>query len=315
MTKVLVTGGAGFIGSHIVRYFVSKGFEVLVFDDFSRGNNSRLSDLHDHVEIVEGDIRNSEELIKVSHGIDTLVHLAFVNGTENFYKFPNMVLDVAMEGILAIRDTIQKNQINDVMLASSSEVYQVPSIFPTPEEIEFSIPALENPRFSYGLGKIIQEFYLYHLNIELRNLTIFRPHNVYGVDMGNLHVIPELFNKALIARNTKDKLKIQGDGSQTRSFCHISDFISAFDLIYSKRLGKEVFNIGTSEEVTISYLAQEIAGITATELSSTSTEMPAGGTTRRVPNISKIEKLGFQQNVSLRSGLQMYYENLMNSGI
>lgn len=314
MTKILVTGGAGFIGSHIVRYFVSKGIEVRVFDDFSRGSNSRIQDLHGQVEIIHGDIRSSRELVKASHDIDTLVHLAFVNGTENFYKFPNLVLDVAIEGILAIKDAIQTNHIKDVMLASSSEVYQAPSVFPTPEEIEFSIPSLENPRFSYGLGKIIQEFYLYHLSYELQNLTIFRPHNVYGTNMGNLHVIPELFEKALRTRTLKGKLEIQGNGNQTRSFCHISDFISAFGLIYSKRAGKEVFNIGTSEEVTIGHLAQEIAEITETQLSSINAEIPIGGTLRRVPDISKIEKLGFQQKVSLKSGLQMYFEDLKNSG-
>jgi UDP-glucose 4-epimerase len=149
MKKILVTGGAGFIGSHIVRYFCSKGFKVRVFDDFSRGSNSRLSDLYDQIEIIEGDIRNSKELVEASRDIDTLVHLAFVNGTENFYKFPNLVLDVAIEGILSIKEAIKKNEINDVMLASSSEVYQVPNIFPTPEEIEFSLPSLQNPRFSY----------------------------------------------------------------------------------------------------------------------------------------------------------------------
>jgi len=310
MKKILVTGGAGFIGSHIVRYFCSKGFEVRVFDDFSRGSNSRLSDLFDQIEVIEGDIKNSKELVEASRDIDTLVHLAFVNGTENFYKYPNLVLDVAIEGILSIKEAIKKNEINDVMLASSSEVYQVPSIFPTPEEIEFSVPSLNNPRFSYGLGKIIQEFYLYHMSVELQNLTIFRPHNIYGFDMGNLHVIPELFNKAMIARNSEGKLEIQGDGSQTRSFCYISDFISAFDVIFANRSGKEVFNIGTSEEVTISHLAQEIALIAEIELSSSNTSLPVGGTNRRVPDITKIENLGFRQQVSLKNGLHMYYENL-----
>jgi len=310
--KILVTGGAGFIGSHIVRYFCSKGFEVRVFDNFSRGSDSRLSDIFNQIEIIEGDIKNSKQLVEASRDIDTLVHLAFVNGTENFYKYPNLVLDVAIEGILSIKEAIKKNEINDVMLASSSEVYQVPSIFPTPEEIEFSVPSLHNPRFSYGLGKIIQEFYLYHMNVELQNLTIFRPHNIYGFDMGNLHVIPELFNKAKSARNSKGRLEIQGDGSQTRSFCYISDFISAFDVIFSNRSGKEVFNIGTSEEVTIGHLAQQIALMLEIELSVSNTSLPIGGTNRRVPDITKIENLGFRQQVNLKNGLHMYYENFKN---
>ena len=309
MKNVLVTGGAGFIGSHIVRYFHENGFSVRVFDDFSRGGESRLKDLASSIEIIEGDIRNRQAVIDATKGVDTLVHLAFVNGTENFYKFPNLVLDVAIEGLLAVRDAINANGISDLMLASSSEVYQVPKIFPTPEEIEFSVPSIHNPRFSYGLGKIIQEFYLYHSTLDLKNLTIFRPHNIYDYDMGNLHVIPELFNKAINAKHTESKLEIQGDGSQTRSFCHISDFISAFNLIFLNRSGKEIFNIGTSEEVSIEYLAQEIARICEIDFELKHTTLPAGGTNRRIPNIKKIENFGFKQNVNLEQGLNMYYTN------
>ena len=311
MKNILVTGGAGFIGSHIVRYFYENGFNVRVFDDFSRGGESRLNDLASRIEIIEGDIRNRQEVIHAAKGIDTVVHLAFVNGTENFYKFPNLVLDVAIEGLLSVRDAITTNGIPDLMMASSSEVYQVPKIFPTPEEIEFSVPSIDNPRFSYGLGKIIQEFYLYHSTLNLKNLTIFRPHNIYDYDMGHLHVIPELFNKAINAKQTGNKLEIQGDGSQTRSFCHISDFISAFDLIFLNRSGKQIFNIGTSEEVSIGYLAQEIARICDIDFDLKHTLLPAGGTNRRIPDITKIENFGFRQNIKLQQGLTMYYKKLM----
>ncbi len=315
MKKILITGGAGFIGSHIARYFCTNGFEVRVFDDFSRGSNTRLVDLQDQIEVIEGDIRNTDELVRASRGIDTLVHLAFVNGTENFYKYPSLVLDVAIEGLISVREAIKQNNIYDVMLASSSEVYQVPKVFPTPEDVSLSIPSLNNPRFSYGLGKIIQEFYLYHLDIEFENLTIFRPHNIYGFDMGNLHVIPELFNKALEAKLFSQKFEIQGDGNQTRSFCHIIDFIAAFNLIFSNRSGKEVFNIGTSEEVSIGHLAEEIARISKIEINLHHTTMPDGGANRRIPDIAKIENLGFHQTIDLKSGLNMYYENLMKKSV
>ncbi len=315
MKKILITGGAGFIGSHITRHLCTNGFQVTVFDDFSRGSNARLTDLQDNIEIIEGDIRNTDELVRASREIDTMIHLAFVNGTENFYKYPNLVLDVAIEGLISVREAIKKNKIFDVMLASSSEVYQVPNIFPTPEEVGLSIPSLNNPRFSYGLGKIIQEFYLYHLDADLKNLTIFRPHNVYGSDMGNLHVIPELFNKAFEAKVSSQKMEIQGDGNQTRSFCHILDFITAFDLIFSNRSGKEVFNIGTSEEVSIGHLAGEIARITGNDLNFNHTTMPEGGTNRRIPDITKIENLGFHQSVDLEKGLKMYYQNLMKKQV
>jgi UDP-glucose 4-epimerase len=239
-----------------------------------------------------------------------VIHLAFINGTSNFYNHPDKVLDVAIKGILSIASAISKWNIKDLILASSSEVYQFPDIFPTPENIQMVVPDLVNPRYSYGLGKIIQEYYSYHAMRELNNLTIFRPHNIYGSDMGNLHVIPQLFDKAIRAKEVGDEFIVEGTGAQTRSFCHIDDFIQGFALILKASKGKQVFNIGTSEEVTISDLAARIAKICDVDSNTLKSEMPAGGTSRRVPDISKLEALGYKSTVSLDDGLRKYFEQL-----
>jgi nucleoside-diphosphate-sugar epimerase len=193
MTKVLVTGGTGFIGSHITRFLVKEGYSVRVLDDNTRGKNSRISDVISEIELIEGDVSNYSLTESACKNIDTVIHLAFINGTSNFYNHPDKVLNVAIKGILSIASAISKWNIQDLILASSSEVYQFPDIFPTPENIQLVVPDLVNPRYSYGLGKIIQEYYSFHAMRELSNLTIFRPHNIYGSDMGNLHVIPQLF--------------------------------------------------------------------------------------------------------------------------
>ena len=310
MTKVLVTGGTGFIGSHITRFLVKAGYSVRVLDDNTRGKNSRIDDVISEIELIEGDVSNFSLTESACKNIDTVIHLAFINGTSNFYNHPDKVLDVAIKGILSIASAISKWDIKDLILASSSEVYQFPDIFPTPENIQMVVPDLANPRYSYGLGKIIQEYYSYHAIRELNNLTIFIPHNIYGSDMGNLHVIPQLFDKAIRAKEVGDEFIVEGTGAQTRSFCHIDDFIQGFALILNDSKGKQVFNIGTSEEVTISDLAARIAKICDVNSSTLKSEMPAGGTSRRVPDISKLEALGYKSTVSLDDGLRKYFEQL-----
>jgi nucleoside-diphosphate-sugar epimerase len=310
MTKILVTGGTGFIGSHITRFLVKEGYSVRVLDDNTRGKNSRIGDVISEIELIEGDVSDFSLTESVCKNIDMVIHLAFINGTSNFYNHPDKVLNVAIKGILSIASAISKWNINDLILASSSEVYQFPDIFPTPENIQMVVPDLVNPRYSYGLGKIIQEYYSYHAMRELNNLTIFRPHNIYGSDMGNLHVIPQLFDKAIRAKEVGDEFIVEGTGAQTRSFCHIDDFIQGFALIFKTSKGKQVFNIGTSEEVTISDLAARIAKICDVNSNTLKSEMPAGGTSRRVPDISKLEALGYKSTVSLDDGLRKYFEQL-----
>jgi nucleoside-diphosphate-sugar epimerase len=311
MDKILITGGTGFIGSHITRFYVQQGHEVRVIDNNTRGRSDRIKDVMPDVDFIEGDIQNYSVVESACKDVDTVVHLAFINGTSNFYNHPDKVLNVAIKGILTVAAAISKFRIENLILASSSEVYQTPKIYPTPEKIEMVVPELDNPRYSYGLGKIVQEFYAYHAISELINLSIFRPHNIYGSDMGDLHVIPQLFDKIISAKETSTSFKIEGSGDQTRSFCYIDDFIQGFSLISKSLNGKQVFNIGTKEEVSITDLASKIANIVGVETGHTQSEMPAGGTLRRVPDITKLEALGYKQEVTLDKGLKKYYKQLL----
>jgi nucleoside-diphosphate-sugar epimerase len=300
----LVTGGTGFIGSAITRLLLERGFNVRILDDNSRGNFRRLTDVIESLDIREGDIRNSNLVSKSMVGVDTVVHLAYINGTINFYERPREVLDVAISGMQNVLEAMRVNNVSELYLASSSEVYQYPDAFPTPETVPMVVPDPFNPRYSYGLGKIVQEFMSIHADTFLKRLAIFRPHNIYGPDMGFQHVIPELCAKIVVEKSNIVALK--GDGSQSRSFCHISDFVQGFDFLLTAEFEREIFNLGTREEVTISHLARIIASSLGREIEFTTTIAPTGETNRRIPDISKIEGLGYSQSMSLQAGVREY---------
>ena len=306
MEKIFVTGGAGFIGSEIVKFFSNKGHEVTVYDDFSRGSQRRLKNL-ENVILVNGDIRDFGSLDKAlrKNKFETVVHLAYINGTQNFYSRPKDVLDVALIGMQNIIKIIQSVGIKKFYLASSSEVYQNPGIFPTPEEVSLVIPDPNNPRYSYGLGKIVQEFMALHYLSSMEQVIIFRPHNVYGQDMGFGHVIPELFAK--ISKGGQEEITLKGNGKQTRSFCHIDDFIRAFQILYSINDGSGIYNIGSKDEINILNLATLISNLYGGNKKFIFTSEPMGETTRRLPDLGKIEKLGYSPVVSITEGLDKYF--------
>lgn len=304
MKTCLITGGTGFIGSAITRLMLNKGFKVKVIDNNSRGHFRRLTDVIDSVDMCIGDVRDRSLVLSALKGTDIVIHLAYINGTINFYEKPREVLDVAILGIQNILAGMEAHEIPELYLASSSEVYQNPRVFPTPEAVPLVVPDPFNPRYSYGLGKIIQEFLSIHAGTFLKNLVVFRPHNVYGPDMGMQHVIPEIC--ANIAKDKDESVVLKGDGYQTRSFCHISDFIKGFELILDYKHGREIFNIGTREQVSIFQLAKLIAKVLGRQVSFRTSVAPQGETSRRLPDITKLEKLGFKQKIALETGVKNY---------
>ena len=302
--KILVTGGSGFIGSAIVKYLVQKGHKVIVFDNNSRGKIERLIKVKKKIKFIKGDIRNKKKLLSISDTVDTVIHLAYVNGTEYFYKKPFEILDIAVNGLINILEFCKKKKVKKFYLASSSEVYQNPSKIPTDEKEMLKIPNINNPRYSYGGGKIISELYgLYFAKKYLKKFIIFRPHNVYGKDMGNEHVIPQFINRFKKLSNNKI-FKIHGTGNEVRSFIHIDDFISGFDKIFKKGKNQEIYNIGTGEKIKISSLAKLISKILNQKIKLKKIKILKGSPIIRCPSIKKIKKLGFKQNIRLKDGIK-----------
>ncbi len=301
--NVLITGGSGFIGSAITEYIVKNKFNAIVFDNNSRGNLRRLSKIRKKIKFIKGDIRNKKKLLSINGNIDTVIHLAYVNGTKFFYKKPYEILDIAVNGLLNILEFCKKKKVKNFFLASSSEVYQSPIKIPTDETEMLKIPDIHNPRYSYGGGKIFSELYGIHFAKKyLRKFVIFRPHNVYGKDMGNDHVIPEFLNRFKKLGNKKNFL-IYGTGNEIRSFIHINDFISGFDKVFKKGKNLEIYNIGTEEKIKISNLALLISRILKKPIKFKKTKILKGSPNIRCPNINKIKKLGFKQKIRLKKGI------------
>lgn len=309
MSKLyLVTGGAGFIGSSLVRRLLLDGHNVRVLDNQSRGRVDRLADLRDHVEFIAADVRDADAVRQAARGVDSLCHLASVNGTEWFYSKPEIVLDVGVKGIVNTIDACLEHNVPEFVLASSSEVYQTPPAVPADETAPLSVPDPLNPRFSYGGGKIVSE--LIALNYGRRHLErvlVFRPHNVYGPDMGREHVIPQFILRAgALATERPDgaiRFPIQGDGSQTRAFVHIDDFTDGLATVLEKGAHLNIYHVGSDDEVTIRRLAELIFSHLGREFDLVSGPAPEGGPQRRRPDIRKLRALGYRPRVTLRDGL------------
>ena len=305
--RYLVTGGAGFIGSAIVRRLLAEGASVRVLDDYSRGSPRRLADLSKDIEAVNGDVRNSAAMELACAGVDSVIHLASVNGTEFFYSKPETVLEVGIKGMLNVIDAMIHNQVSELVVASSSEVYQTPEIVPTAEDAELSIPDPLNPRYSYAGAKIASE--LLALNYGRKHIgrvLIFRPHNVYGPDMGEEHVIPQLTRRLLELADGGPgpvDLPIQGAGNQTRSFVYIDDLVDGVACIIDKGTHMNIYHVGTQDEISIAELALRIGAACGIAVRPVPSASPAGGTPRRCPDISKLAGLGYAPRVSLDSGL------------
>ena len=304
-----VTGGSGFIGSALVKRLLKENNRVTVYDNNARGNINRLPVDNKNLVFIEGDIRDIKNLIRSSKEATSFIHMAAINGTDNFYNHPELVLDVGIRGMLAAIDACRENGIKEFVLASSSEVYQTPIIIPTPENVPLVIPDIKNPRYSYGGSKIISELILQNYGKSGFNRVLtFRPHNVYGPDMGWKHVLPQLIMRALeLKRTIKNEtipLKIHGDGTQTRSFIYIDDFIEALIMLLKNGQNFETYHIGTNHEIAIKDLAYMIGDHLGIKIKLETSKNLLGETIRRCPDINKIRQIGFVPKVLLDEGLK-----------
>lgn len=316
--KILVTGGSGFIGQALVARLLKNGYSVVVLDNAFRGRGESLKSLK-NCTLIEGDIRKKEDVQKAAQGVSGVIHLAFINGTKYFYEQPEHVLEVGVKGALNTLEVVLESGIKKYVLASSSEVYQEPTHVPTTEKERIFIPDVTNPRFSYAGGKIISEIltlnYLRKSNIQH---MIFRPHNVFGPNMGLEHVIPELMVKLHEAtRGWQDKscqLSIQGSGEESRAFCFVEDAVDQITVVLEKGKTGEIYHIGMDEQKKIKELIADIAQALGITINIRVGQLRAGSTPQRCPSIEKVKALGYTKKNNYGVGLQKtvdWYKNFL----
>jgi nucleoside-diphosphate-sugar epimerase len=316
--KVLITGGAGFIGYHLAKHLAESGDDVTIVDNFGRGKNDEYITAllkHKNVKLITCDITNPENVFAIPHDFDVIYHFAAINGTENFYKIPDKVLKVGVLGMINMLEWYIKKPHGRFIVASSSEAYagahkllgdKFP--IPTPEDVPLVVDDPRNVRWSYGGGKIISEIamYSYAKAHNLKDFTIVRFHNIYGPRMGTEHVIPQFIER--IVNRTKP-FPIYG-GTETRTFCYITDAIEALKLIVKSNEAKgEIIHIGRDDdEVSIIDLAKTLMVIADFKTEFEVKPAPEGCVKRRCPNIAKLKKLGYKPKVQLKDGLDESYK-------
>jgi len=297
----IVTGGAGFLGSHLCDRLLKEGFKVICVDNLITGNVDNINHLagNDNFSFVKHDVTN---YIFIPGKIDYILHFASPASPIDYLKLPIQTLKVGSLGThKALGLAKEKNA--RFLLASTSEVYGDPDIHPQSEDYWGNVNPI-GPRGVYDEAKrfaeaITMAYYRYH-NLETRIARIF---NTYGSRMrlGDGRALTTFVGQALRGED----ITVFGDGSQTRSFCFVDDLIDGiFKLLLSDEV--EPVNIGNPEEITIKEFAEEVIELTGTKSKIIYKELPVDDPKVRQPSIEKAEKLlGWKPRISRREGLKI----------
>lgn len=306
--KAIVTGGAGFIGSHISKYLVSKGVDVIIIDNFSTGNKSNLSSILSKITLVKTNVLDNS-IDEYFEGVDVIFNCAAVVGVKLASSKPLEVLDQNIGGLRKILNLCRKNNALHIFI-SSSEVYGN----------SLDMPVAENspliPISPYGVSKIVGETYCFAFKRKYGvNSIIVRLFNVYGPDQdikGLSWVLPSFIIKLL----QKKDIIIHGSGNQTRDFSFIDDTIKGIFLAATKGSFGEAYNIGTGVETSIKDLAYLVTKIMKKSNSKLHfTRDRTFQISRRCANISKAKnELGYTPFTSLSEGISKtvsYFKKLI----
>jgi len=323
MKKVLITGGAGFIGLNLSKNFLAKGYQVDILDNFSRGvedTEIRQLSTTKNVKLLQKDLLKVGSLDDLGSDYSLIFHLAAIIGVAHVLKRPFAVLkDNTLMTVEMLELARKQKNLQRFIFASTSEVYagtlqhfELP--VPTPETTPLALTNLDHPRTSYMLSKIYGEALCHQSGIPF---TLIRPHNVYGPRMGLSHVIPELYKKAHEAA-VGQTIEV-ASSHHRRAFCYIDDAIEMISRGAESPQGQnETLNIGNERaEVSIGELAQLILNKAGKDLKIKTGPETSGSPSRRCPDMKHTEKItGYRPQVDLEEGvtrtLNWYRENIFS---
>ncbi len=304
MKRILITGGAGFLGSHLCDRFIKEGYHVIAMDNLITGDLKNIEHLFklEQFEFYHHDV---SKFIHVPGQLDYILHFASPASPIDYLKIPIQTLKV---GSLGIHNCLGLARVKNarVLIASTSEVYGDPTVHPQPEEYWGNVNPV-GPRGVYDEAKRFQEamtmaYHTYH-GLETRIVRIF---NTYGPRMrlNDGRVLPAFIGQALRGED----LTMFGDGSQTRAFCFVDDLVEGIYRLLLSDYPHPV-NIGNPDEITIKEFGEEIIKLTGTSQKLISLPLPTDDPKQRKPDITKAKSiLGWEPKVSRAEGLKITYE-------
>jgi UDP-glucose 4-epimerase len=307
LSKVLVTGGAGFIGSHLVDKLISRGYSVVVLDNFHSGEMESFRKIlgRESFEVIEGDIRDRKAVREAMDGVDAVVHLAALIDVEESVNNPLETHDVNVNGTLNVLNEAVRSGVRKLLFASSTAVYGEGNPLPLREEHSL------NPISPYAASKVSAEYYCKAFNnCYGLSTVVLRFFNVYG--LGQKHssysgVISKFLQNAL----NGEPLILYGDGEQARDFIYVDDVVEATVLALENGDSKgETFNVCTGKPTAVNELVQIVKEVVKRDLKVIYDKPRKGDIKNNYGDPSKTEEiLGFKAKISLREGL----ERLRNS--
>ena len=303
--KILITGGAGFVGSHLCDTYTKKGDTVLCLDNFLNGNLTNIRHLltHRNFKLINGDIRDYDLLEKLMRDVDAVVHLAAQIHVDRSIIEPRLTYDINVLGTQNVLEVARIYDVEKVVHASTSEVYGSAEYAPMDEDHPLNAP------HPYGASKIAADRMCYaYIETYGMNVCIMRPFNLYGPrqrDSGYGGAI-SIFTKRVLSGMPPI---IYGDGTQTRDYTYIDDIVRAYDLILNHPTPiREPVNFGTGTDVRILDLANRIIELCGRDFAPVHVEERPGEVTRLVADISRARALGWEPQFTIEDGLARFID-------
>lgn len=307
--KILITGGAGFVGSHLCEKYTKNGDTVLCLDNFMNGNLMNIRHLlnYRNFKLIQGDIQNYDLLEKIMRDVDAVFHLAAQIHVDRSIIEPRLTYDINVLGTQNILEIARVYDVEKVVHASTSEVYGSSLYAPMDEKHPLNAP------HPYGASKIAADRMCYaYIETYGMNICIMRPFNLYGPrqkDSGYGGAI-SIFTKRVLSNMPPI---IYGSGEQTRDYTYVDDIIAAYDLILNYPTPiREPVNFGTGVDVKINDLAVKIIKLCGKDLKPVHVAERPGEVTRLIADISKAKKLGWKPKYSLDKGLEKFIDWYQN---
>lgn len=298
--RALVTGGAGFIGSHLVRHLLKRGFEVRVVDNLSSGHLRNLKEVESQISFTEGDIRDPELLNQLAQGCDRIFHQAAVVSVPYSVEHPQETHDVNIQGTFNVLQAARVNKVGRVVFASSAAIYGEEQVLPKTEEMR---PAPVSP---YGLEKLTGEHYLHLFHklygvetVALRYFNVFGPRQDPQSPYSG--VISIFVDRILRGAG----VTIYGDGEQYRDFVYIDNVVAANLLVADSATAPgNVYNVGCGEKTSLNQLVQILAELSGSTVQPGYAGERAGDIRESLADISRLMALGYRPEIGAKAGLK-----------